>query len=150
MYSNVVGMYVNMDCFFPQKLSLTQTYRGYSRSIELSKSDYKSLWGISALWAPALKLVWKEKSLFTVSPGIHYQMLFAEAEYTSTTYLFGIGVNLQNSIFFSSNGYFNFGFDFAYDFLGKTVSSNPYVDTSSSGSGYDITFTPRLGIGFHF
>ncbi len=146
LYTERIGIYVNMDLVFPQKLKTTLSYGSLSYDYELSRSDYDSLWGMSSLIAPAICAKQTESMLFTVSPGLHYIMLFADAASSGVTYLLGLGVNVQDSIFFGTNGYFTFGADIAYDFLGSAMVDGK----SKSGNTNDFIFTPRIGIGFKF
>ena len=146
LYTDRIGLYSNLDLVFPVKINTTISYGGRSYTYNLSRSDYNSLWGMAALFAPAICVTKSETMLFTVSPGLHYTMLFADAATSSVTYLLGIGVNVQDSIFFSDNGYFSFGADFAYDFLGATIANG----TSKSGHTHDIIVNPRIGVGFRF
>lgn len=146
LYTERIGLYVNMDIIFPQKINSKITYWGVSYTFDLSRSDYDSLWGMSALFAPAICITQSESMLFTVSPGLHYTMLFADAATTSVSYLLGVGVNVQDSIFFSSNGYFSVGADIAYDFVGSSIVNGE----SKSGNTNDFIFTPRIGVGFKF
>lgn len=146
MYTERIGMYSNIDLIFPQILNMKLKYGGKSESYSVSRSDYDSLWGLSALIAVAFSIGRMDKTLFTISPGLHYTMMFADAEYATTVFVIGIGANIQNSFFFSSNGYFSIGADIAYDFLGTTMVNGK----SKSGETHDFTFNPRIGIGFRF
>lgn len=101
---------------------------------------------MAALFGPAIRITQTDKMLFTVSPGIHYTMIFADAATSAVSYVFGIGANIQDSIFFSSNGYFTVGVDIAYDFLGFTIANGE----SKSGGTHDFIVNPKIGIGFRF
>lgn len=146
LYTERIGLYVNMDLVFPQKIKSKISYGGVSYTYDLSRSDYDSLWGMSALVAPAICITQSETMLFTVSPGLHYTMLLADAATSSVSYLLGIGVNVQDSIFFSSNGYLSIGADIAYDFVGSSITNGE----SKSGNTHDFIITPRIGVGFKF
>ena len=54
MYTDKIGLYVNMDLLFPQTMDLKMTYGGNTQSYSVSRSDYDSLWGMAALIAPAI------------------------------------------------------------------------------------------------
>lgn len=146
LYTDKIGLYVNLDLVFPQTMNMKVTYGGISQSYSVSNSDYDSLWGMAALLGPAICITQTDKMLFTISPGIHYTMLFADAAYATTTYVFGIGANIQYSIFFSTNGYFTIGADIAYDFLGVTIANGE----SKSGGTHDFILNPKIGVGFRF
>lgn len=148
LYTDKIGFYENIELVFPKSIQLRVKYDKYNKTTyNLSRSDYDSLWGITALLAPAICIIQTEQILFTISPGIHYTMLFASANSVSSVmYLFGIGANIQNSFFFSTNGYFTIGLDIAYDFLGFTISNGQ----SKSGEANDFIFNPKLGMGFRF
>lgn len=146
LYSDRVGMYANLDLVFPQIMNAKITQGGATQSYTLTKSDYSSIWGLAALFAPAISIVHTNKMLFTISPGIHYTMLYANANYATVTYIFGIGVNIQDNVSFSSHGYFTFGADIAYDFLGFTIANGK----SKSGGTQDFIINPRVGIGYNF
>lgn len=148
LYTDKIGFYENLELLFPKSIKLKIKYDKYNtNTYNLSRSDYDSLWGLAALLSPAFCIIQTEKILFTISPGIHYTMLFASASSVSTVmYLFGIGANVQNTFFFSTNGYFTIGFDIAYDFLGFTISNGE----SKSGNSNDFIFNPKIGMGFRF
>lgn len=146
LYTDRIGLYGNMELIFPQKIQSTISYNGSTVTYNLSRSAYQSLWGLSSLLAPCFCISHTDKMLVTISPGIHYTMLVAKAYTSSVTYLIGIGANIQDSIFFSTNGYFMIGADLAYDFLGATIMNG---DTKS-GTTSDFIINPRIGIGFRF
>lgn len=146
LYTDRIGLYVNLDLVFPQSINLKAKYNGNTYTYNLSRSDYDSLWGMAALFGPAICITQTDKMLFTVSPGIHYTMIFADAATSAVSYFFGIGANIQDSIFFSSNGYFTVGVDIAYDFLGFTIANGE----SKSGGTHDFIVNPKIGIGFKF
>ena len=116
LYTDRIGLYVNLDLVFPQTMNMKVTYGGVTQSYSVSRSDYDSLWGIAALFAPAISIIHTDKMLFTVSPEIHYTMMFVDAGYATESYVFGIEANVQDSIFFSSNGYFTVGADMRMTF----------------------------------
>lgn len=147
LYTERLGLYVNLDLVLPQNISIKIGSGKLGYTIDMDRSDYDSLWGMSALLGPAICITQSDKMLFTVSPGIHYSLLSAEVEgNSSVVYLFGLGANIQDSIFFSDSGYFSFGADIAYDFYGVNISGGE----SKSETSHDFTFTPRVGIGFRF
>ena len=111
LYTDQIGLHVNLDLVFPQTMNMKVSYGGITQSYSVSRSDYDSLWGIAALFAPAISIIHTDKMLFTVSPEIHYTMMFVDAGYATESYVFGIEANVQDSIFFSSNGYFTVGAD---------------------------------------
>lgn len=147
LYTDKIGLYANFDLVFPQTMTIKATYGGISQSYSVSRSDYDSLWGMAALIGPAISIVYTDTMLFTVSPGIHYTMLFADATAAaSSSIVFGFGANVQDSIFFSTNGYFTIGADIAYDFIGTTSVNGK----SKSGETHDLILNPKIGIGFKF
>ena len=120
LYTDQIGLHVNLDLVFPQTMNMKVSYGGITQSYSVSRSDFDSLWGIAAL--------------------------FADATYAMASYVFGIGANVQDSIFFSSNGYFTVGADIAYDFLGFTIANG---ESKSEGT-HDFIFNPKIGVGFRF
>ncbi|MBP5444102.1 MAG: hypothetical protein J6Y60_12770 [Treponema sp.] len=147
LYTDRLGFYVNMDLVFPQKIKMDLSYGGSSYSYELSRSDYNSLWGMAALLGPGICLTHSESMLFTISPGVHYMMLVADSgSNDSVSFIFGIGANIQDSIFFAENGYFTIGADIAFDFLGFVMANGH----SNSTDGHDFIINPKIGVGFKF
>lgn len=146
IYTERIGLYVDLDLVFPQTVSISGAIGGRKITVETSRSDYNSLWGMSTIMAPAIVIKQNEKMLFTISPGIHYFMLFADANTTAVSYLLGLGVNIQNSFFFGKNGYFTLGGDISYDFIGFAMSNG----TTESGNTHDFLIKPQIGIGFRF
>ncbi|MCR5081414.1 MAG: hypothetical protein K6B17_08725 [Treponema sp.] len=147
LYTDKIGLYANFEIVFPQKLSTELSYGGSTVSYDLSRDDYDSLWGLTALFGPAFCISKSDTGIVTISPGLHYILVFAETPLSSvSSYLLGIGVNLQKSFFFGDNGYISIGADLAYDFLGTTTTDGQ----SSSGTTRDLIFVPRVGIGFRF
>ena len=146
LYTDQIGLHVNLDLVFPQTMNMKVSYGGITQSYSVSRSDYDSLWGIAALFAPAISIIHTDKMLFTVSPEIHYTMMFVDAGYATESYVFGIEANVQDSIFFSSNGYFTVGADIAYDFLGFTIANGEL----KSGGTHNFIFNPIIDVGFRF
>lgn len=144
LFSDKVGFYANFDFFLPQRLSMTQRYGTQTASFAVTRSDFNSIWGASALMGPAFVVSRTEKMLFTISPGIHYTMLYASASSDIVIVSqFGLGANFQDNIFFSSRGFFMFGADVAYDFFVINSSGN-------SGRANYWAIKPNIGIGFNF
>lgn len=147
LYTEKLGIYTNLDIVFPQTLNTTITYGSQTASYSVNRSDYDSIWGMSALLAPAICVASGDKGLLAISPGIHYAMLFASTNtVTTVSYLFGLGAAVQGNIFLSSNAYISLGADLAYDFLGFTLANG----SSKSGETHECMFTPRVGLGLWF
>ena len=83
LYTNRIGLYVNLDLAFPRTMNMKVTYDGITQSYSVSRSDFDSLWRMAALFVPAISIIHTDKMLFTVSPGIHYTMMFADATYAT-------------------------------------------------------------------
>ena len=147
LYTYRLGLYANLDLFFPQKMRTDLSYGGSSYSYEVSRSDYNSLWGMTLLLGPGICITNSDSMLFTISPGLHYMMLVANSSSSSSvSYLFGIGANIQDSIFFAENGYLTIGADIAYDFLGFSLVNGH----SNSNNGRDFIINPKIGVGLKF
>ncbi len=146
LYTENVGVYVNLDLVFPQTIDIRIDYSDVERTYSLNRSDYDSLWGLALLIGPAFSLYKSDKALFTIAPGIYYSMLYAQANTAAVSYIFGLGMNIQDSLFFGTSGYITFGADLAFDFLGITLIDGE----SNSGSTSDFIFNPKVGIGFRY
>ncbi len=143
LISEKAGVYVNLDFFLPQRISITQRYQEQTASAVFTRNNYNSIWGVSALMGPAFVVSRSEKMMFTISPGIHYSITYVDGSSISVTHMFGIGSNLQGNIFFSSSGFFMFGADVVYDFYGR-------INSAESGRMSYWTLKPNIGIGFNF
>ncbi len=144
LFSEKIGIFANLDISFPQKIHTERTRRGKTETYTFDRSDYDSLWGISLMAGPAFAIIRTDRTLFTVSPGLHYKMLSAKvASYSNSSYAFGIGANIQDSISIGDKGCFLFGCDLIYDFYGT-----PVIDGNSDSDRIsDFTFKPFVGFG---
>lgn len=143
LLSDKVGIYMNIDFFLPQRISIIQRYQGQTASAVVTRSDYNSIWGIYALMGPSFAVYRSERMLFTISPGIHYSVISANGSSSSVTHMFGLGANFQDRIFFGSNGFFMFGADVVHDFYGR-------MTFEQSGRINYWTIRPNIGIGLRF
>lgn len=147
LYTDKLGIYSSCDLLLPLTLTSTITNGSETVTLNTKRSDYTSLWGLTAMLGPAICISKTEKNLFIISPGIHYYMLFADANRNSTaSYVFGVGANFQFTLLFGSNGFFNVGGDVAFDFFGFSRLG------SYSGSTKSVMFSiaPKVGVGFRF
>lgn len=53
LYTDRIGLYVNLDLAFPQTMNMKVTYGGVTQYYSVSRSDYDLLWKIAALFADA-------------------------------------------------------------------------------------------------
>ena len=53
LYTDQIGLHVNLDLVFPQTMNMKVSYGGITQSYSVSRSDYDSLWGMAALFADA-------------------------------------------------------------------------------------------------
>lgn len=146
LYSDKFGLYSSVDFFLPFSISTTITSGGSKTTLKATRDQYKSLWGMSLLFGPAIVLSKTEKGLFLISPGIHYNMLLADGTSTVLTHTFGVGANIQYNFFFGSNGFFNVGGDVAFDFLGFANAGG----NTNSLKAVSFMFAPKVGVGFRF
>lgn len=142
-FSDRIGMYSEIDIFFPQIISLKLSSDTETASYIFTSKDYNLIAGFSAMFGPAFVVYKNEKFLFTVSPGIHGGFLFSDGNSLSLTYMFGLGGNFRAQISFSDSGYFNFGTTVIYDLYGMNIDGN-------SGKMNTWTVSPKLGVGFIF
>lgn len=146
LYSEKIGIYAALDIMLPLSITNYQTSNGKTESTTVTRDDYRALWGMSCLMGPAIVVSKSEKNMFLISPGVHFNMLCAEAAATLTSYTLGVGANFQYNLFFGSNGYFNFGGDLAFDFLGWASLSGENYSVNS----VTVTVVPRIGVGFRY
>lgn len=140
LFSDKVGLYVNLDFFLPLRISITQRYQDKIASAVVTPRNFESLLGISYLCGPSFVVSRSEKMLFTISPGLHSTILyFKSSSDASFLVQYGLGVNFQDQMFFSSKGFFLFGADVVYDF---------YIMGSGRTNYWAIK--PSLGLGFSF
>ena len=146
LYSEKFGVYSYLDVVFPQKIKLKLSYAGQTEYGVIDRSSYYSFWGMDAMFCFAMKVFQNERNLFTISPGIHYLMLFADAVDSSCVYTFGLGFNIQDYISINDNIFFIVGANIAYDFIGfGFYNADVYSITSNV-----FIFSPKIGIGFKF
>ena len=144
LYSEKFGVYSYLDVVFPQKIKLKLSYAGQTEYGVVDRSSYYSFWGIDALLGFAINVFQNERNLFTISPGIHYLMLFADAVDSSCVYTFGLGFNIQDYIDINDNIFFIVGANIAYDFLGfGFYNADVYSIKSNS-----FICSPKIGLGF--
>lgn len=146
LYSEKFGVYSYLDVVFPQKIKLKLSYAGQTEYGVVDRSSYYSFWGIDALLGFAIKVFQNEMNLFTISPGIHYEMLSAEAQDSVLTYIFGLGLNIQDYITMNEKLFFMLGANIAYDFIGFGFYNADVYSIKSN----QFIFSPKIGIGFKF
>lgn len=142
MFSPFVGGYVSLDFFWPLKLSTTTA--GYSVSV--GRDAYDSLFGLDLLFAAAFAPIHTDRLLFSISPGVHYMMIFADARYSTVSYLFGLGAAIDVRCNVTDAFYLRAGVDIAYDFLGINIG---YNSVRSAGSNI-LNLQPKVGVGFRY
>jgi hypothetical protein len=144
LYSEKYGMFASLDLFFPQRIKLKLSYNGQTEAGVLDRSNYYSFWGMDAMFCFAMKVFQNETNLFTISPGIHYEMISAEAQDSSLAYTFGLGLNIQDYISLNEKVFLMFGANIAYDFIGfGFYNADVYSITSNV-----FIFSPKIGIEF--
>lgn len=146
LYSEKYGMFASLDLFFPQRIKLKLSYNGQIEAGVLDRSNYYSFWGMDAMFCFAMKIFQNEMNLFSISPGIHYEMLFAEAIDSSYIYTFGLGLNIQDYITMNEKVFLMFGANIAYDFIGFGFYNADVYSIKSN----QFIFSPKIGIGFKF
>lgn len=144
LYSEKFGVYSYLDVVFPQKIKLKLSYAGQTEYGVVDRSSYYSFWGIDSLLGFAIKVFQNEMNLFTISPGIHYEMLSAEAQDSVLTYIFGLGLNIQDYISLNEKVFLMLGANILYDFVGFGL----YNGESNSVDSNTFCVSPKIGIGF--
>ena len=110
----------------------------------VDRSSYYSFWGIDSLLGFAIKVFQNEMNLFTISPGIHYEMLSAEAQDSVFTYIFGLGLNIQDYISLNEKVFLMLGANILYDFVGFGL----YNGESNSVDSNTFFVSPNVGMIF--
>ena len=147
LFSDKIGLFCSGDFFFPKKMNLRLSYAGSTYSASVSSADFNSIYGMSTLIGPAIVITKTENMLLFVSPGVHYIMLNTSINSSSeSSYMFGVGADIQDLIYFAKYGYFSFGLTATLDFFGFTSS----YGSSSSGKTIDFSLIPAIGIGMKF
>ena len=146
LYSEKYGMFASVDLFFPQVVKLKLSYNGLTEAGVIDRSNYYSFWGMDAMFCFAMKVFQNETNLFTISPGIHYEMISAEALDSSLAYTFGLGLNIQDCISINENVFFMLGANIVYDFIGFGFYNADVYSIKSN----QFIFSPKIGIGFKF
>ena len=144
LYSEKFGVYSYLDVVFPQKIKLKLSYAGQTEYGVVDRSSYYSFWGIDALLGFAIKVFQNEMNLFTISPGIHYEMLSAEAQDSVLTYIFGLGLNIQDYISLNEKIFLMLGANILYDFVGFGL----YNGESNSVDSNTFFVSPNVGMIF--
>ncbi|MBE6355295.1 MAG: hypothetical protein E7061_11335 [Treponema sp.] len=145
LYTEKVGLFVDLNFFFPQKMTLKVSQGASSYSDVLTREDFDSLWGMSFLAGPSFAVSRGEGHIFTISPGIHYNLVSMKGDGgVSAVYMFGTGVNFQNNMKINERVYVDIGLELTYDFICKVITSG---DTNSDVS-HDFTCVPKIGLGF--
>ena len=144
LYSEKFGVYSYFDVVFPQKIKLKLSYAGQTEYGVVDRSSYYSFWGIDALLGFAIKVFQNEMNLFTISPGIHYEMLSAEAQDSVLTYIFGLGLNIQDYISLNEKVFLMLGANILYDFVGFGL----YNGESNSVDSNTFCVSPNVGMIF--
>lgn len=146
LYSEKVGIFATLDCFFPQAMKYKLSAGGEYVSFEVDKNEF-SVFGMSLLVGPAFAICKTEKILFTISPGIHYMYedFTFEASRARCQYsFFGIGADINCNFVLGKKFLINVGLNAIYDFFGyaKNVSD---LDSVQS-----FMISPRVGFGIRF
>lgn len=144
LYSEKYGMFASVDLFFPQVVKLKLSYNGLTEAGIIDRSNYYSFWGMDAMFCFAMKVFQNENNLFTISPGIHYEMISAEALDSTLTYTFGLGLNIQDCISINEKVFLMFGANIVYDFIGFGFYNADVYSIKSN----QFIFSPKIGIGF--
>ena len=144
LYSEKFGVYSYLDVVFPQKIKLKLSYAGQTEYGVVDRSSYYSFWGIDSLLGFAIKVFQNEMNLFTISPGIHYEMLSAEAQDSVLTYIFGLGLNIQDYISLNEKVFLMLGANILYDFVGFGL----YNGESNSVDSNTFFVSPNVGMIF--
>ena len=144
LYSEKFGVYSYLDVVFPQKIKLKLSYAGQTEYGVVDRSSYYSFWGIDALLGFAIKVFQNEMNLFTISPGIHYEMLSAEAQDSVLTYIFGLGLNIQDYISLNEKVFLMLGANILYDFVGLGFYNGGFNSVKTNS----FFVSPKIGIGF--
>ena len=151
MIGEKVGMGVKFGFFWPQTMRTTQG----GITIDVDRSDYKSLFGFEVLAGPAIMPVRGERFGLNITPGVHLGYLLSNTELAATfAFMIGLGADVSADFYLTKHFYLNGGISFSYDFysIGSTTVATPRGNVSASNSGGVSTFMfqPRLGIGFHW
>lgn len=151
MIGEKVGMGVKFDFFWPQTMRTTQG----GITIDVDRSDYKSLFGYEMLLGPAIMPVRGERFGLNITPGLHLGYLLSSTNAASTfSFMIGLGADVSADFYLTKHFYLNGGISFSYDFysIGSTTVATPRgnVSVSNSGGVSTFMFQPRLGIGFHW
>ena len=83
LYNNWIGLYSDFELYFPLKItadidkSTNFDHEDEQYSLDLGRSDFDRLWGMSFLIAPAFRLYRNENVLVTAAPGLHLGLLYA-------------------------------------------------------------------------
>ena len=144
LYSEKYGMFASVDLFFPQVVKLKLSYNGLTEAGVIDRSKYYSFWGMDAMFCFAMKVFQNEMNLFTISPGIHYEMLSAEAQDSVLTYIFGLGLNIQDYISLNEKIFLMLGANILYDFVGFGL----YNGESNSVDSNTFFVSPNVGMIF--
>ena len=144
LYSEKYGMFASVDLFFPQVVKLKLSYAGQTEYGVVDRSSYYSFWGMDAMFCFAIKVFQNEMNLFTISPGIHYEMLSAEAQDSVLTYIFGLGLNIQDYISLNEKVFLMLGANILYDFVGFGL----YNGESNSVDSNTFFVSPNVGMIF--
>ena len=144
LYSEKYGMFASVDLFFPQVVKLKLSYAGQTEYGVVDRSSYYSFWGMDAMFCFAMKVFQNEMNLFTISPGIHYEMLSAEAQDSVLTYIFGLGLNIQDYISLNEKVFLMLGANILYDFVGFGL----YNGESNSVDSNTFFVSPNVGMIF--
>lgn len=143
----LLGLYTSLDIFFPQEM--TVSVGGFSATA--TSDDYDSLWGLDMLLGLGIAPLRTDRFVFSVSPGIHYTMLSADAGSAATVvYMFGVGAAVDARINLTDVFYLRAGLDLAYDCIGFRLVATGYGSAADSAAVSDFSLVPKVGIGFRF
>jgi len=144
-----IGVFSTVDFYFPMAGSHSTTNLSNFSSVKdtSSRSSYKDAFGISVFVGPSIRLGSSTKGLFTINPGVHYNMLLWKNSVDEKDYLIGLGLNLQYKFFLTDHLFLSLGGDLTWDFL---QIQNTNESSSSSVNFSTLSFNnPKIGFGFY-
>ena len=141
-----LGYYLNLELIIPMSFHYTITNGSNSHSYKITRDNYTTLLGFNTFLGISFNLFNENNLFLAVSPGISYTMLCAKTTVASTTsMLFGAGINIQGSLNINDHFCLTLGMDTAFDFL--TFSRINNGDFNST-KGLDFIITPKIGFGY--
>lgn len=151
LYNNWVGLYSDFEIVFPLKISADVDkstnfdHDNEQYSLDLGRSDFDRLWGMSFLIAPAFRLYRNEKILVTAAPGLHLGLLYAGHQ---SVFYGGLGANVQAGISLGPKWSLIIGTDMYYDLPKELDYPDKYKEFHPINTTRDFTVAPRIGFGY--